>query len=130
MKVTSWSQNAFNAVAGIIIGTVSVFVGASIGATIAFLISRTLLRETIVRWSQKSIKFQAIDRVLAQRGFSFTFLLRLSPVIPFNAFNYFMGISSVSLKDYVLANFGLLPVRVPGVFVRTQQLTSILRREQ
>lgn len=101
---------AFGVVPGIIIGSLAVFIGASAGATIAFLLARTLLRDTIKRLSQKSVKFQAIDRVLGQRGFSFTFLLRLSPLIPFNVFNYFMGISSVTFRDYVFAHFGLLPV--------------------
>jgi uncharacterized membrane protein YdjX (TVP38/TMEM64 family) len=36
-------------------------------------------------------------------------LLRLSPLIPFNALDYMSGVSSISLKDYSMALVGILP---------------------
>jgi uncharacterized membrane protein YdjX (TVP38/TMEM64 family) len=36
-------------------------------------------------------------------------LLRLSPLIPFNALDYISGITSISLKDYAIALVGILP---------------------
>ena len=38
-----------------------------------------------------------------------TFLLRLSPLIPFNLFNYFMGITGVSVRNFALGGFGMIP---------------------
>ena len=36
-------------------------------------------------------------------------LLRLSPLIPFNALDYISGITSISIRDYSLALLGVLP---------------------
>ena len=38
-----------------------------------------------------------------------TFLLRLSPIFPFNFLNYAFGLTRVSFRSYVLASFGMLP---------------------
>ena len=48
-----------------------------------------------------------------------TFLLRLSPVIPFNLLNYFMGLTGVKLSHYVVANLGMIPGTAAYVFFGT-----------
>ena len=61
----------------------------------------------------------AIDKVLEKEGLKFTFLLRLCPLIPFNAFNYIMGVTSVTFKAYALAGLGMIPGTIVYVFVGT-----------
>ena len=46
-------------------------------------------------------------------------LLRLCPLVPYNAFNYIMGITSVSLFAYAVGNFGMLPATIVYVFIGT-----------
>ena len=48
-----------------------------------------------------------------------TLLLRLSPLIPFNLFNYLMGVTSVRLKQYSLGGFGMIPGTIVYVYFGT-----------
>lgn len=66
---------------GILVSIIVVFIGASIGAVIAFLIARYVLRESVETWAKKSPNFLAIDRVLGEEGLKLIFLLRLSPLL-------------------------------------------------
>ncbi len=55
-------------------------------------------------------RFAAIDEAVGRSGFRIVFLLRLSPVFPFNVLNYTLGLTRVRLRDYVLASLlGMLP---------------------
>ena len=100
---------AAGAIFGIGLGVAYTFVGASIGATLAFLVSRYLARGTIERRLEGDARFAAIDRAVAREGLKIVTLLRLSPVFPFNLLNYGLGLTKVRLGDYVLACFGMLP---------------------
>ena len=101
---------------GVVIASLVVFIGAMMGASCAFLIGRFVLRENIEELAKKSAKFDLIDRVVRVNGFKVTLLLRLAPIIPFNAFNYFMGLTSVSFKHYCMAHIGMLPVIIHILF--------------
>ena len=80
------------------------------GATCAFLMGRTLLRDWAVRLVGESARIRAIDAAVARQGFKLVFLLRLSPLFPFNVLNYALSLSRVSLLTYVTASFlGMLP---------------------
>lgn len=46
---------------------------------------------------------------LEQNGLKIMLLLRLSPLIPFNALDYISGVTSISFRDYALALIGILP---------------------
>ncbi|MEL6502347.1 MAG: VTT domain-containing protein, partial [Cyanobacteria bacterium J06623_1] len=62
-------------------------------------------------------KFSAIDRAVGQEGFKIVALTRLSPVFPFNLLNYGLGVTGVSLKDYVLASIGMIPGTIMYVYI-------------
>lgn len=100
---------AAGAVFGIPRGTLLVFVGATIGETVAFLISRHLARDAVSRRLRRDARFTAIDDAIAAQGRRIVLLLRLSPVIPFNLLNYALGLTRISLRDYVIASVGILP---------------------
>ena len=93
---------------GVLSATMIVWISASIGATLSFINGRYLLRSCVVSYANKYPKFIIIDRVVKEYGFSVTFWLRLSSITPYNVFNYFMGLTSVRLIDYMLANFGMV----------------------
>jgi uncharacterized membrane protein YdjX (TVP38/TMEM64 family) len=94
---------------GVVKGTALVFVGAMLGATGAFLIGRYLARGWVVERIARQPKFLAIDHAIGREGRKIVFLLRLSPIFPFNLLNYALGLTQVSLKDYVLGTVGILP---------------------
>ena len=83
------------AIFGVLWGSVDVFVGAAVGATLAFLVGRYLARDWVARQIEGNAKFQALDRAIAQEGFKIVLLTRLSPVFPFNLLNYDLGITQI-----------------------------------
>jgi len=84
--------------------------GSTLGASLAFLAGRTLLRHPVEAWVREQPRFQQLDSGVRQRGFWIVFLSRLSPLLPFNLLNYAFGITQVSLRDYVLGSWlGMLP---------------------
>ncbi len=97
------------AIFGLAWGTTWVFVGATLGASAAFLIARYLARDTIEKKLQGYERFAAIDRAVGAQGLKIVFLLRLTPVFPFSFGNYALGLTRVRFVDYVLASFGMLP---------------------
>jgi len=100
---------AAGAIFGLAEGTLYVIVAATLGATLAFLIARHAARAVIERRIQGDERFAAIDRAVGAEGLKIVFLLRLSPVFPFNLLNYSLGLTQVRLVDYVVASVGMLP---------------------
>lgn len=105
------------AIFGVLWGSVYVFVGAAVGATLAFLVGRYLARDWVARQIEGNSKFQAVDRAIAQEGFKIVLLTRLSPVFPFNLLNYGLGITQVSFKDYVTGFLGMIPGTIMYVYI-------------
>ncbi|MEM6702185.1 MAG: TVP38/TMEM64 family protein [Acidobacteriota bacterium] len=100
---------AAGAVFGLGKGTVFAWTGATLGATLAFLIARYLARSAIERKVAANPKFAAIDNAVAGEGRKIVFLLRLSPIFPFSLLNYGLGLTKVRLVDYVIASLGMIP---------------------
>ena len=100
---------AAGAIFGLVWGTVYVFIGATVGATAAFLVSRYVARSAIERRVAGNARFASIDRAIGSQGRKIVLLLRLSPVFPFNLLNYSLGLTRVKLLDYVAASVGMIP---------------------
>ena len=109
--------NAFGLGPGVLLGSLSVFIGASGGAIVAFLLGRYLLRDWVKGLTKKYAVFEALDVALQEKGFRIMSLLRLSPIIPFNAINYIGGVTAISLTSYALALVAILPGTVLYVFL-------------
>ena len=100
---------AAGAIFGLVQGVVYVFIAAVLGSSAAFLVSRYLARAAIERRLASNARFAAIDRAVGAQGRRIVFLLRLSPVFPFNVLNYGLGLTKVRFADYVAASVGMLP---------------------
>jgi uncharacterized membrane protein YdjX (TVP38/TMEM64 family) len=100
---------AAGAIFGIGAGVVYVFIAAVLGSSAAFLVSRYLARGAIEQRLTGNARFAAIDRAVGEQGRKIVFLLRLSPVFPFNLLNYALGLTRVRFVDYVTAALGMLP---------------------
>jgi uncharacterized membrane protein YdjX (TVP38/TMEM64 family) len=113
---------------GLIRGAIYVSIGATAGATCAFLIGRYLARERVARWIAGRRDFAAIDEAVAREGWKIVALTRLSPVFPFNALNYAYGLTRVRPRDYIVATWvGALPGTVMYVYIGTlaRNLTAV-----
>jgi uncharacterized membrane protein YdjX (TVP38/TMEM64 family) len=102
---------------GVAMGSVYVFIGASLGATLAFLIGRYLTRRWVSQQIEGYAKFKAIDDAIAREGLKIVILTRLSPIFPFNVLNYGLGVTRVSLKDYILGFIGMIPGTAMYVYI-------------
>lgn len=100
---------AGGAVFGVLQGTILVFIGSTIGAVIAFTLGRTILRERVAQQVQRNATLTVIDRVIGEDGLKLMFLIRLSGMAPFVLTNYALGVTTVRLRDFVLAMFGMIP---------------------
>ncbi len=109
--------NAFGLGLGLLFSTIAVFVGATTGSIAAFLLGRYLFRNCVENISKRYQVWEAIDTALQLQGLKIIILLRLSPLIPFNAINYILGVTSVTLRDYSLACFAMLPGTILYTFL-------------
>ena len=100
-------------------GTGTWFVGFSIGSIIAMYIGRYLAKSWIQKMHEKNKYLKAMSCCFEKKGFKIMFLLRLSPLIPFNVLNYAMGIYPVKLSQFLIANFGMIPGILVYVYIGT-----------
>ncbi len=83
-------------------------IGANIGATAAFVFARALGREGVERLGGKRV--EGLNRATAKHGFFGLLILRLVPLVPFNALNFGSGLTGLKWRDYALATvIGILP---------------------
>jgi uncharacterized membrane protein YdjX (TVP38/TMEM64 family) len=102
---------------GVVMGTLYVFIGATLGATAAFLVGRYFARNWVANKIAGNHKFRSIDEAVGKEGFKIVILTRLSPIFPFNLLNYAYGVTGVALKDYILASIGMLPGTMMYVYI-------------
>jgi uncharacterized membrane protein YdjX (TVP38/TMEM64 family) len=101
-------------------GFLAVSAGATLGAALAFLVARFIARDKVEAIAQQNEKFRRIDKAIGKQGAKLIFLLRLSPVIPFNLSNYFYGLTGVKFWPYVLASWiGMMPGTFLYVYIGT-----------
>jgi uncharacterized membrane protein YdjX (TVP38/TMEM64 family) len=114
---------AAGAVFGLPIGFVVAAVSTLAGAMLAFLLSRSVFRPVIARRLERSPRLRNIDRAVGRDGWKLVLLMRMSPVMPFAATSYLLGLSAVSMRNYLLGTLGSLPALGGYVFIGT--LTDI-----
>lgn len=102
---------------GVWLGAFYVFVGATLGATAAFLVGRYLARNWVAKKIAGNDKFNAIDRAVSKEGLKIVLLTRLSPIFPFNLLNYAFGVTGVSIQDYILGSIGMIPGTIMYVYI-------------
>ena len=110
---------AAGALFGLFWGTLIVSFASSIGATVAFLIARFLLRDGVQRRFGRRLK--TIDEGIKREGAFYLFTLRLVPVFPFFVINVLMGLTAIRVVTfYGASQLGMLPATVVYVNAGTQ----------
>ncbi len=99
---------AGGAIFGVAAGIALTWIGATLGATGAYLLARTLGGDALRRLLGS--RAGTLDRILGDGAFLTMLRLRLIPVVPFNALNFGAGLAGVRLSHYVAATaIGILP---------------------
>ena len=102
---------AAGAVFGLLWGVVLVSFASSLGATLAFLSARFLLRDAIQ--SRYGERLKPIDAGMRKDGMFYLFTLRLLPVFPFFLVNLAMGLTAIRARTfYWVSQLGMLPATV------------------
>ena len=107
------------AIFGLLWGTIVVSFASTIGATIAFLSSRYLLRD----WVQGRFgdKLRTINEGIEREGAFYLFALRLVPAFPFVAINLLMGLTKMPTRTYFwVSQLGMLAGTIAYVYAGTQ----------
>lgn len=104
---------------GVLVGTVAVSFASTLGATLAFLVARFMLRDYVQ--SQFGDKIAAINQGVEKEGAFYLFTLRLIPAFPFFVINLVMGLTSIrTLQFFVVSQIGMLPGTLVYVNAGTQ----------
>lgn len=99
---------------GLFNGYIYTTIGALIGGSISFYISRKLGRNIVKKFTKE--KLDNIESMINEKGFFIIFLLRLIPLFPFDIISYGAGLTSITYKDFILATF---VGTIPGILVFT-----------
>ena len=104
---------------GVLVGTIIVSFASTLGATLAFLSARFVLRD----WVQGKFgeRLRAIDEGLEKDGAFYLFTLRLIPVFPFFVINLLMGLTRIKTRTFFwVSQLGMLPATIVYVNAGTQ----------
>lgn len=99
---------------GLVKGYIYTAIGAILGATLSFYISRKLGRNFVKKLTKE--KLDNVEEMINSNGFFIIFMLRLIPLFPFDIISYGAGLTSVKYKDFILATF---LGTIPGILVFT-----------
>lgn len=82
-----------------------------VGASLAFLTGRTILRGAVIRHLERNPRLAAIDQAVSRQGAVLVLLLRLSPLAPYNVVNYVLSGSRIGLPAFAGASLlGMAPI--------------------
>ncbi len=118
---------------GLVVGTIVISFASTIGATLAFLVSRYLLGD----WVQNRFgdKLAAINKGMEKDGAFYLFTLRLVPLFPFFVINLLMGLTRIkTLRYYLVSQIGMLAGTIVYVnagvqIARINSLSGIMSHE-
>ncbi len=108
-------------------GVVYTAIGATTGATVAFLIARYLGREWVAE-KIRGTRLEALDREVERRGWKVVAFTRLIPLFPFNLLNYAFGLTGIGLFTYVVASFVFMLPGIVAYVVFSDSLFALLVR--
>ena len=110
---------------GVLMGTLYINIGSTVGATMSFLASRYLIGQ----WVQKRyhMQLETFNREIDRHGTNYLITLRIIPILPFFMVNYLAGLTRISTKKFFLTtSLGMLPGSLVYTFAGQQfsEITS------
>ena len=105
----SWLSLLSGFLYGSYLGSIIVFISASIGASVAFFVSKSFFAKKLKNLFSRYPKLSVMEKVVEKGGLKLIFLARLSPIFPFSILNYFYGLNNVKFRDFALGLIGIIP---------------------
>ena len=105
----SWLSLLSGYLYGSYFGSIIVFISASIGASVAFFISKSFFSKKLKKFFSRYPKLSFMEQVVKKGGLKLILLARLSPIFPFSILNYFYGLNNVKYRDFALGLLGIIP---------------------
>lgn len=103
---------------GALYGSVLIVVGETIGAIIAFSITRTGLIQAWTERLRQSSSLKVLNLIMHTSGWELVAAIRMIPFFPFKLSNYLFGLSPVRLKHYLLGTMiGLWPITLFNTYL-------------
>jgi len=94
---------------GTFLGALILIVGTLLSSTAGFVFARYFGKDYVQKKLQNT-KFSNLGGKIAQKGFLIILLLRLVPILPYDAINYICGLSKIRYRDFILATLiGTIP---------------------
>jgi uncharacterized membrane protein YdjX (TVP38/TMEM64 family) len=103
---------AAGAVFGLWRGVLLVYIGATLGSSVVYALAVPLARTRVLKWVDRDPRMAAARKAVVGRSAWIQFLLRLSPLVPYNLLNYALALSGVRYADFLLASAGMVPTIV------------------
>lgn len=111
-------MTAAGAAFGLTRGFLTAQAGATLGAGLAFLVSRYLARRRVARWVSSKPAFAAVDDAIGNEGWKIVLLTRCCPLFPYIFQNYAFGLTRVSFGHYAVGSFlGLVPTTLAFAYL-------------
>ena len=107
-------------------GVVYTIIGSTMGACIAFLVSRYLAREW-VEGQLKSPRWKRLDEGVERHGWKVVALTRLIPLFPFNLLNYAFGLTGIGFRQYAVTTFICMLPACIAFIVFSSSLLDLVR---
>lgn len=99
---------------GLTKGYIYTLIGALLGASLSFYISRKLGRNFVKKITKEKVDY--IEEMINTKGFFVILLLRLIPLFPFDVISYGAGLTNIKYRDFI---FATIIGTIPGILVFT-----------
>jgi uncharacterized membrane protein YdjX (TVP38/TMEM64 family) len=116
---------AAGAIYGFVPGFLLAAAGTLAGAALSFFLSRSLFRGAVERLAARRPRLRNLDALIGRDGWKLVCLLRISPVMPFSATSFALGLSPIGLRDYIVGTLASFPALGGYVFIGTLADTGL-----
>lgn len=100
----------FDMTTAIIVGFVSVGLGVWLGCITVFVLGQKFLKPKVQHVIEENPMLKIINLIIEEEGWQFAFVMRLNPLIPFEALNLACSVTNLSLYHHAIASLGTMPV--------------------
>jgi uncharacterized membrane protein YdjX (TVP38/TMEM64 family) len=100
---------AAGAMFGVWRGSAIVFIAASLGASVVYALGSRLAKFAWIQRVTRDPRVAAVQAAIRSESVWIMFLLRLSPLVPYNILNYALALSGVRYVDFLIALIGMIP---------------------
>ena len=105
---------------GLALGFASAFTGCQLGSISAMIIGRYIFRDQVEkRFIVKYKILIAINKSIEKEGPKLIFMMRLCPIMPFLVLNYLMGVTKITVWQYFIGGFGMIPNTLAYIYFGT-----------